>query len=136
MLRKTILTLLLCAGPVWAQNMTTAAEVRPILEMTKGNWIAVREYDGRDLLYFTHIASFRCGVAQVEYRVNDGPAQLFGMEPCYDDEASPNALKLPSGELPYVGLPLGSVEQVEVTLTFDDGSTDTASYERAAIQIN
>lgn len=125
----------MAGAPALAQNMTTTAEVKPILEMTKANWIAVREYDGQDLLYFTQILSWRCGLESISYAVNDGEAAMLETEPCYAEEGAPNALKIDTGLLPYVALPLGSIEAVSVTLTYDDGTTTTESFARSAVQI-
>lgn len=138
------------AGPDWfgpdhggyiAENldptgkMTTAAEVRPILSVTKPQWLAVRDYDGQDLLYFTNLLAWRCGLFEIRYAVNDGPVQVLDAEPCHDDEAAPNALKL-ENHLPYVTLPAQSVATVRVEVLYDDLGVDSADYDRAAIEIN
>lgn len=124
---------LVAAPPLWAENFTTAAEVRPILEATRANWVALREYDGNDLLYFTHLESWRCGLSQIRYSVNSGAAgTIYEMEPCHEDEAQPNALKL-EGHLPFVTLPLQAVNAVTVVITYDDGSEDRMDYQRKAI---
>jgi hypothetical protein len=115
-----------------AQSFTTAAEVKPILTATKPSWIAVREYDGRDLVYFTNLLAWRCGVSDITYTVNGGAATPLEMEPCHEDTAQPNALLMET-VLPYVTLPLSSVEKVGVTVTFDDGSTEVGDYERKAV---
>lgn len=125
----------LLAAPALAQNFTTAAEVKPILEMTKANWVAVREYDGRDLVYFTQILSWRCGVESVAYSVNGGAMTLLDMEPCYEGESAPNAQKPDAAELGYLRLPLGSVQSISVTLSFADGTTLSESFARGAVQI-
>jgi hypothetical protein len=125
-------TVLLASAPV-AQTFTTAAEVKPILTATKPQWIAVREYDGRDLLYFTNLLAWRCGVETVAYGINGAaPDTVLTMEPCYETEAQPNALKV-EDILPYVTMDLGSVQTVTVRVTFDDGSTEEGSYERAKV---
>ncbi|MCK4862164.1 MAG: hypothetical protein KAS85_09660 [Rhodobacteraceae bacterium] len=117
--------------PALAQ--TTTAEVKPILTMIKGMWVAVREYDGNDLLYFTMLESYRCGLDEVKYGINsDVPDQVWEQETCYVDEAAPNAMKMEDG-LPFITLELGSIETVIVEITYDDGTTDTETYERSAI---
>ena len=34
-------------------------------------WVAVRDYDGQDLLYVTQILAWRCGLARLQSAVND-----------------------------------------------------------------
>ena len=134
MLRISITVALMAATPALAQTFTTAAEVKPILTATKPNWIAVRPYDGQDLLYFTNFLAWRCGVETVAYGVNGAPPETpLVMEPCYEAEGAPNALKMDQGVLPYVNLPLDSVQSVTLLVTYDDGSTETADYLRAAV---
>jgi hypothetical protein len=136
MFKKLSTTLLVGATtlatlPVHAQ--TTTAEVKPILTMIKGMWVAVREYDGNDLLYFTMLESYRCGLDGVKYGINSDVAdQVWEQETCYVDEAAPNAMKMEDG-LPFITLELGSVESVIIEITYDDGTTDTETYERKAI---
>ena len=113
-------------------KMTTALEVRAILSVTKPQWIAVREYDGQDLLYFTNLLAWRCGLLEVRYSIDGAPLETLPMEPCYLDEATPNAIKS-EGIMPYVGLGLGTVRTVHVELVYDDLGTDSADYTRPDI---
>jgi hypothetical protein len=132
MIRK-LLTILVfsCATPVCAQNFTTAGEVRPILDMTRGSWVAIREYGGKDLIYFTHLLAWRCGLSEIRYGLNGAaPNILFKMEPCHEGTAQPNAL---SGDDVYLSQPKGSVSEVEVQLIYDDGSREEARFARDAI---
>ncbi len=110
----------------------TALEVKPILTATKGNWVALRDYDGQDLLYFTQLESWRCGLFEIRYSVNGGDEQLREMEPCYQDTAQPNAMTL-ENHLPFIRLIGGSVETVKISVLYDDGTTDSATFERKAI---
>lgn len=136
MFKKLSTALLIGAATLFtlpAQSQTTAADVKPILTMIKGMWVSVREYNGNDLLYFTMLESYRCGLDGVKYGINTDVAdQVWEQETCYVDEASPNAMKMEDG-LPFISLDLGSVESVIVEITYDDGTTDTETYERAAI---
>lgn len=120
------------ATPAMAQHFTTAAEVRPMLDITRDSWVSLREWNGEDQLLFTQIVAWRCGLDRVRYAVNDGDKHKLALEPCYDSEIQPNAIKA-KDVLPYVLLPGGSVETVTVWLDYDDGSADTADYARAAI---
>ena len=126
---------LLMAGAADAQTFTTAAEVKPILTATQASWIAVRPYDGQDLLYFTNALAWRCALAEIRYGLNGAPADtVLPMEPCYEAEPAPNALKMAEGDpLIYLTLPLESVLSVSVVLVFDDGSELPAEYLRPAV---
>ena len=121
-------------GLIRAQDFTSAAEIKPILEATRSSWVAVREFDGRDLVYFTHLLAWRCGITEIRYGLNGAAAEtLLAMEPCYETEAVPNALKADSGVEIYLNEALGSVQSVAVRLRMDDGSELAADYPRAAV---
>lgn len=115
--------------PLAAQSFTTSAEVRPILAMTKQAWVALREYGGQDLVYFTHLAAWRCGIVEARYVLNDEAEAVFEMEPCYLDTPQPNAVR---GQ-PWVARPLGSVQTLRVTVEYDDGSTDSIEVSRSEV---
>lgn len=131
-----ILLTLALGSPAFGANFTTAAEVKPILQATKANWIAVRLYEGRDLLYFTNLLAWRCGVAKIEYAVNGGDMIEFKAEPCYLDEAQPNALKVDALDAILVSYPPQTIENIDLRVTFGDETIEDASYARDAIQID
>lgn len=117
-------------------QFTTAAEVKPILTATKGSWVAVRNYEGQDLLYVTQLLAWRCGLWEVSYGINGAPAtEPVALEPCHEGTTAPNALTDVTGYPPYIAFPENSVERVTVQLTFDDGTMAEASYDRSQIQM-
>ncbi|WP_164661094.1 hypothetical protein [Tropicibacter sp. Alg240-R139] len=115
-------------------KFTTAIEIKPILGATRGNWIGVREYDGQDLLYVTHLWSWRCGLVELRIGINGTAPEVWPLPTCHEDEPAPNAIKEQDG-LPYGVFDLGSVQAIEVQLTYDDLTTENASFERQAVKI-
>ncbi len=131
-MKRLFLCTLLMSGlalPATGEQFTTADEVRPILTVTKANWVALREYDGKDLVYFTQLLSWRCGLDRISYTINDGEPERFPTPPCHVDSAAPNAILAEDG-LPYVSFPLGSVRRVQVSITYDDGGADSGDFSR------
>jgi len=112
-------------------KFTTALEVKPILGMTQGNRVALRLYDGRDLMYFTQLVAWRCGLWEVRYGINGAPpVEVFPLEPCYTETAQPNVMVDMENYLPYLSFNGGSVETVIVDVTYDDGSKESARFAR------
>jgi hypothetical protein len=111
----------------------TATEVKPILGATQGNWVAVREWEGNDLIYFTHLLAWRCGLYEIRYSVNGGPQQQWPVPDCDPATHTPGAI--PDGAEIYATVALKSVQTIDVELLYDDLSTQSAQFERAAIQI-
>lgn len=131
MKRLLFAALMLCSA-AQAQQFTTAAEVRPILEATKANWVAVREYDGRDLLYFTHLMAWRCGLEDISYGINDDEYfSEWAMPECYEGTPTPGAIK--NTDRVYDRLPLMEVRTVTVVITYDDGEISEATFNRSDI---
>ena len=136
MLRNCLIVAAIATIPAtaYAENFTTAAEIKPILDATRANWIAVREFDGKDLLYFTHLLAWRCGLGEIRYGLNGAAAdKAWPMEPCYDTEPQPNALKMEGGAEIYLTEPLGSIQTVSISITYDDGTTTSADFNRADV---
>lgn len=133
-LRLVLLALCMCPMVASAQTFTTAEEVKPILTSTQDSWVTLRVWQGQDLLYFTQIESWRCGLREIRYSVNGAAEAVKAMEPCYEDAPSPNAFQ-DTDHLPYVSFPEGSVTSIAVRITFADGSGAEAQYERAAVEL-
>ncbi|MGH1414292.1 MAG: hypothetical protein ACRBB0_12435 [Pelagimonas sp.] len=110
-------------------RFTTALEVKPIMNATRNAWIAIREYNGQDLVYVTHIWSWRCGLVAMKYAVNDEPLEEWPLPKCHEDTNSPNVMK-PEDGLPYREYALGSVDTVTVELIYDDLTTERVTYNR------
>lgn len=119
--------------PVTAQafDVMDPKAIAPILEMTKGNWVALRSWEGDELLYFTQIEAWRCAVSGVSYSVNGGPWMVWNLAPCQVGTPAPNAL--PPEHLPFVKLPAELVQEVAVQIEMTDGQRLENTFPRAAI---
>lgn len=92
---------------------------RQILDQFNTSWVAFRNDAPFDqLLYFTHLVSYRCAIAKAEIGFDDGPVDReLPMPPC--DRKNPMAI--PSNMTPYIKMNPG-VKSVTVKLTYADGS--------------
>jgi hypothetical protein len=89
-----------------------------ILDLTKGSWAYFRNYNGQQLVYFTHLEAYRCGIAAVRYSLNtDTLDMVWTLQPC--DPKKPHSI---TTDKPYIALPLGTAKSITVQLTFNDGS--------------
>ena len=115
-------------------RFTTAIEVKPILNATRANWISVREFDGKDLLYVTHLWAWRCGLLELRVGINGNPPEIWPLPPCHLDQPSPAAI-LEGDGLPYAEFGLGALALIEVQITYDDLSTDSAKFNRKGMLV-
>lgn len=92
---------------------------KQVLPLTKANWLAFRNFDGRQLVYFTHLIVYRCGLSEIRYSINsDTLDQRFTLPPC--DPQRPN--HVPADEYPpYLTLPLGTAQTMTVQAVYSDG---------------
>jgi hypothetical protein len=92
-------------------------EQRKILEMTAGNWLMFRDFNGL-LLYYTHLMSYRCAIRQVRIGIDSTvPDRPLTLPPCNEKEP----MNIPEGAQPWLKLPPATA-MVSVELTYRDGS--------------
>lgn len=113
---------------------TTAGEVKPILQATQANWVALRDFNGQDLLYVTHLWSWRCGLKQLKVSINGGAFEDWSLPPCHLNSATPNAITEADG-LPYRAFAAGSVVSVAAEVTYDDLSKGSGQWVRGEIMM-
>lgn len=119
--------------PAGAQNFTTQQEVQPILDMTRANWIALSARSNEDLLYFTHLMAWRCGLDAIYMGVNGNePIIRVMMEPCHRDSNQPNAIRIP----PILGFTANTLQSVSIRITFPDGQELREDFARDAILLD
>ncbi|MEJ1157236.1 methyl-accepting chemotaxis protein [Prosthecomicrobium sp. N25] len=87
------------------------------LEMTKGSWIAFRDYNGL-LVYTSHLVSYRCTIAKATYGLDSQPVdKAIELPPC--DPKDP--FSVPAPEKTYFKVP-PATRSMTVRLQFRDGS--------------
>lgn len=95
-----------------------ADEQKKLLEQFWTSWVAFRDYNGR-LVYFTHLITYRCGIAEVHYGLNGAPAdKVFKLPACNPDD--PNSV--PENATVYMKVP-PKTASMQVQLTYVDGTT-------------
>jgi len=119
----------LLTGTLQAAQFTTAAEVKPILAVTKANWISVREFNGQDLLYVTHLWAWRCGLNEIRIGINGADPEVWPLPPCHLDQAAPNGILEGDGD-PYRRYPLKSIESVRIEIVYDDQTGESLTVNR------
>ena len=116
-MKKFILISCMAAVTYLSAGMSPA-QMKQILNITKDNWVSFRNYNGKQLLYFTHLESYTCGIKEVRYGLNhDTLDRVWLLQPC--DPKNPLAIKK---DIVYLTMPLGYAKSVAVQLTFTDGS--------------
>ncbi|MFN3823187.1 MAG: hypothetical protein ACK4RN_04335 [Pseudorhodobacter sp.] len=124
------------ASPLAAQptDFTTPEGAAFIHQQIQHGILGFTEQGDNDLIYFTQLIGWRCGVQEVHYGFNeDLPVNRLPLEPCHRDLANPNTMK-ETGVGPYplfVTVPKGSVQQVRLRVIYEDGNSATFLSERA-----
>ncbi|MCP4303652.1 MAG: hypothetical protein GY788_01975 [bacterium] len=86
--------------------------------MTKANWVAFRNYDGKQWIYFTHLIVYSCGLKEVRYSIDsDLLRERFPLPPCNPD--NPHAID-PVEYPPYLVMPQGTAGRIAVQLVYAD----------------
>ena len=119
---KKITAIVVSAMLLTTLSMATLAmppeQVKQILNLTKNSWVAFRDFNGKQLVYFTHLESYTCGIKQVRYSINsDALDKTWKLQPC--NPKNPNAI---TKDIIYLTLPLGTAKSIAVQVTFADGS--------------
>jgi len=119
---KKITAIVVSAMLLTTLSMATLAmppeQVKQILNLTKNSWVAFRDFNGKQLVYFTHLESYTCGIKQVRYSINSNALdKTWKLQPC--NPKNPNAI---TKDNIYLTLPLSTAKSIAVQVTFADGS--------------
>ena len=94
---------------------------KTVLNLTKNSWVGFRDFDGKALLYFSHLLSYRCAIHTVAYGIDsDATPRTFALEPCNPRDPSNVGNGRISIEVP------ASSRYASVRLTFKDGTNSEA----------
>ena len=105
-------------GPYTLKFSTQGEELaqgKQILEMTKGSWVSFRDYDGKVLLYFTHLLSYRPVIKEIHYSLNsEAVDQSYKFKPS-------DKMFIAGDDLVYISVP-ANTQYAAVQITYKDGT--------------
>ena len=113
-----IISVLLLAGFSLPAGAMPPKQMKQILNMTQNNWVSFRDFNGKQLIYFTHLESYTCGIKEVRYSINsDALDQVWELQPC--DIKNPMSV---TKDIIYLTMPTGTAKSIAVQVTFTDGT--------------
>lgn len=113
-----LLSVLLSGSVTALAQSALVGQEKNILEVTKSSWASFRNFNGRQLIYFTHLESYSCGLEEVHYSLNSTTLDKeWLLQPC--DPKKPHNI---SSKRPYITLPPGTAKWIAVQITFADGT--------------
>lgn len=103
------------------QPMMAPAQMRAALEATGHQWIAFRNWQGRQLVYFTHLVAWKCAIGEVRYVINGrGLSETFPLPAC--NRQNPFVVDAEKDRI-FLSFAPGEVTEIGIQLTYGDGTS-------------
>ena len=136
---RVLLLILASAGaqafsmPAFAQEATDEEEYKPVLPdvaiykaMLDANkttgWIQFRNYDDKQLIYFTALQTMHCRLSEIRYSINsDALDKRFPLGTC-NPQIPFNLPDSDTNEYIYISLPAGEAKTLAIQAVWDDGA--------------
>ena len=121
------------SGPVFAQDAEEEEEYKPVLPevsiykaMLDANkmtgWIQFRNYDDKQLIYFTTLQTMHCRLSEIRYSINsDALDKRFPLGKC-NPQIPFNLPEDNTNEYIYISLPAGEAKTLTIQAVWDDGA--------------
>ncbi|KRB96123.1 hypothetical protein ASE23_20125 [Rhizobium sp. Root73] len=119
--------------PTFAQEANDDEEYKPVLPdvaiykaMLDANkttgWIQFRNYDDKQLIYFTALQTMHCRLSEIRYSVNsDALDKRFPLGKC-NPQIPFNLPDSSTNEYIYISLPAGEAKTLAIQAVWDDGA--------------
>lgn len=119
--------------PTFAQEANDEEEYKPVLPdvaiykaMLDANkttgWIQFRNYDDKQLIYFTALQTMHCRLSEIRYSVNsDALDKRFPLGKC-NPQIPFNLPDSSTNEYIYISLPAGEAKTLAIQAVWDDGA--------------
>lgn len=111
----------------------TVELARTALGATSDQWVAFRNYNDRQWIYFTGIVTWHCALKQINYSINsEALDQIFPLPDC--NAQTPYSVDPESNPI-YINMKLGDAQSVSVQITFADGTkSEINSYQPCKVE--
>ncbi|MEK1929713.1 MAG: hypothetical protein AAAC47_07970 [Pararhizobium sp.] len=121
------------SGAVFAEEAEDEEEYKPVLPdvsiykaMLDANkttgWIQFRNYDDKQLIYFTTLQTMHCRLSEIRYSVNsDALDKRFPLGKC-NPQIPFNLPEDNTNEYVYISLPAGEAKTLTIQAVWDDGA--------------
>lgn len=117
-IRKLLQILVLSVSLSITVSAMPPAQMKQMLNMTQSSWLSFRDFNAKQLLYFTHLEMYTCGIKEVRYSINnDKLDKIYPLQKC--DPKAPMSM---TKEKPYLTFELNRVKEVVLEVTFIDGT--------------